>query len=229
MGTKIMLLCKETLFCKYAIKILESYFREDEILVATGDGTTPYNENWPDSRPDYVISFLSPWIVPPALLAAAQKAAINFHPGSPRYPGSGCYNFALYEKAQTYGVTCHHMKEKVDTGDIIMTSYFPVSPRETVETLKLKSMTHLLYLFEKTMYEIYTKDDLPKSEEVWLRKPYTSKQFNALRRLDPLTMDDEEIALRVRATDYCSKYEGAYFEVDGKRLSCRSAVEEPLV
>ncbi len=66
----------------------------------------------------YIISFVSPWIIPENLLNSAQKAAINFHPGPPDYPGTGCYNFALYEGTKKYGVTAHHMEKKVDTGNI---------------------------------------------------------------------------------------------------------------
>ena len=229
METKIMLLCKKTLFCKYAIKILESYYPNDKIVIIAGDTGTQMNDELHWYKPEYVISFLSPWIIPKSLLYAAQKAAINFHPGCPRYPGSGCYNFAIYEKAAAYGVTCHHMKEKVDTGDIIMTSHFPVSTNETVESLKLKSMNHLLFIFQKIIYEIYTNDTLPKSNEKWLCQPYTKKQFNELRKIDPLTMDYDEIMLRIRAADYCSNYEGAFFEINGKRLCYNSKISEPLV
>ena len=61
---------------------------------------------------DYIVSYLSRWVVPDALLKRARKAAINFHPASPEYPGIGCNNFALYENASEYGVTCHHMAPK---------------------------------------------------------------------------------------------------------------------
>ena len=229
MEIKIMLLCKKTLFCKYAVKVLESYYSNDRTLIVMEGENRGINDELRYYEPEYIISFLSPWIIPRSLLSAAQKAAINFHPGSPRYPGIGCYNFAIYERAEKYGVTCHHMKEKVDTGGIIMTSYFHISPRETVESLKLKSMNHLLLIFEKIIHEIYTNDLLPESNEKWLCPPYTKKQFNELRRINPLTMNNEEIMLRIRATDYCSKYEGAFFEINGKRLCYKSSVDEALV
>ena len=121
------------------------------------------------------------------------------------------------------------MKEKVDTGDIILTSYFSVSPYETIETLKLKSMNHLLLIFEEIIHCIYTSETLPKNEETWQRPPYTRKQLDELKIIDPATMSDDEILLRIRATDYCSKYESAYFEIAGKRFNYLSATSEPLV
>jgi methionyl-tRNA formyltransferase len=180
-------------------------------------------------KPEYIISFLSPWIIPSSLLNSAQKAAINFHPGSPSYPGIGCYNFAIYEQVDQYGVTCHHMKEKVDAGDIIMTSYFRISPDETVESLKLKSMNHLLFIFEKIICGVYEDDPLPVSDEKWLRQPYTRRQLDDLCRIDPRTMDDREIKSRIRAADYRSPREGAYFEIGGRRFYAETSLNEPLV
>ena len=46
---------------------------------------------------DYIVSFLSPWVISNSLLNRAKKASINFHPAPPEYPGIGCTNFAIYE------------------------------------------------------------------------------------------------------------------------------------
>jgi len=229
MDKKILLLCKETLFCKYAIKIIESYYLPEQIHIVSGKGDEPLDAGLSQLAPEYLISFLSPWIIPESLLAAAQKAAINFHPDPPEYPGSGCYGFAIHEQAKRYGVTCHHMAAKVDTGDIIQTVYFDISPLESVETLKLKSMNHLLALFSRTIQRIYKNEALPMSGEKWLRPPSTLKQFEELKRIDPATMDTEEILLRIRATDYSPSYESAYIDIGGKRFSHLGRTDEPLV
>ncbi|MBC2118320.1 formyltransferase family protein [Listeria booriae] len=226
---KIMLFCKKTSFCDYAVKILQSYFSEEEIKVVRGDGSTKLDEELSWYQPEYIISFLSPWIIPQCLLDIAQKDAINFHPGSPDYPGSGCYNFAIYEGSQQYGVVCHHMEKSVDTGKMVSTSYFDISPYETVETLKLKSMNHLLYIFEKVINEIYVNDTLPKSKEKWTRVPFTKKQLDELCEIDPITMDQKEIDLRIRATDYNSAYKSAYFKIDEKKHYIASSMKEPIV
>ena len=70
------------------------------------------------------------WVVPEWLLRKAKIAAINFHPASPDYPGIGCRNFALYENAKEYGVTCHHMSATIDTGSIIEIKRFPIFPKK---------------------------------------------------------------------------------------------------
>src|SRR5687768_15282057 len=103
--------------CRRALEFCEATFaRVTSCLGAWKEPLPPAAANW---QGDYVISFLSRWVVPAYLLERAKKAAINFHPASPDYPGIGCNNFALYDNATEYGATCHHMAPKVDTGGII--------------------------------------------------------------------------------------------------------------
>ncbi|MCY6960066.1 formyltransferase family protein [Clostridium brassicae] len=214
MYKKIIFFSKKTLFCNYAVEILKKAFNSTDLLIEQGEVGTAFNEDLSLYKPDYIISFLSPWIIPDYMLKQTKIAAINFHPGSPRYPGTGCYNFALYEKSKTYGVTCHHMKAKVDTGDIVKVSYFPIYKNETVESLKLKSMIHLLYLFQNITDLIYSGKSLPKSNDYWERKPYTRKELNDLCKIDPFTMSKDEILNRIKSTTYPSA-PGAYIDLNG--------------
>lgn len=109
----------------------------------------PEDIGWWDG--EYIISYLSRWVAPEYLLKKAKVAAINFHPASPDYPGIGCNNFALYEEAKEYGVTCHHMEPRVDVGKIITVERFPVFPTDTVATLLLRTYDYQLVLFYKIM------------------------------------------------------------------------------
>lgn len=226
--TKVLMLSKkENIFCDYAEVILKSYFGTEALSVRGSLGDS-LHEDLAWYKPGYIISFVSPWIIPKSLLDAAQVAAINFHPGSPAYPGIGCYNFALYEGAKRYGVTVHHMREKVDSGDIIMTSYFDVSPHETVETMKLKSMNHLLLCLEKILSVIAADEPLPVSQETWSRKPFTRKEMFALFEIDPSKHDAQEIERRIRATEYPSR-SGAYITAGGRRFYLPFETREPIV
>ena len=218
---------KQNPFRQYAEAILKSYFAPEEILLINGNVGEPFDENLTWYKPEYVISFLSPWIIPNSLLKIAGKAAVNFHPGSPDYPGTGCYNFALYEGVSTYGVTVHHMKEQVDTGDIIMTSYFELSPYDTVELLKLKSMSYLLTCFDRVAALIAKDAPLPRSEEHWRRKPFTRKQMLALFEIDPLTHEKEEIDRRIRASLYPGR-DGAFVTLSGHKFFYPFSQTAPL-
>ena len=90
---------------------------------------------------DYVMSFSSQWIIPESVLSLARYASLNFHPGSPEYPGIGCTNFALYERETAFGVTCHHMHSKVDTGPIVKVNRFDIYENDSVEHWARKPFT----------------------------------------------------------------------------------------
>jgi methionyl-tRNA formyltransferase len=150
---------------------------------------------------EYIISYLSRWVVPEHVLKKATVAAINFHPAPPEYPGIGCNNFALYEEAKEYGVTCHHMAARVDTGDIISVKRFPIFATDDVGSLLFRAYDYQLVLFYEIMNLILGEEELPKSQERWTRKPFTRIEFNKLGRITP-DMTKDEIARRIRATAF---------------------------
>ncbi|ABX09182.1 formyltransferase family protein [Prochlorococcus marinus] len=157
----------------------------------------PEEASWWDG--DIIISYKSRWIVPKYLLEKSKEVAINFHPASPDFPGIGCINFALYEDAKEYGATCHHMVQKVDSGDIIQVSRFPVYPNDNVETLLTRTYDHQLCLFYEITHYLYTGKLLPKSDEEWTRAPIQRNDFNELTKIQ-IDMDKNEINKRIRAT-----------------------------
>ncbi len=149
------------------------------------------------------------------MLARARKAAINFHPASPDYPGIGCNNFALYENAAEYGVTCHHMAAHVDTGGIIAVRRFPILPEDTVATLLERTYENQIALFMEIAALMAEGKDLPAGGETWTRRPFTRKEFNALFRITA-DMSPAEIARRIRAVSY-GPYQ-PFMEVQGFRF-----------
>lgn len=169
-----------------------------ELYGAWGEALPAAARAW---RGDYVISYLSRWVVPEAVLAAARRAAINFHPAPPEYPGIGCCNLALYEDARAYGVTCHHMAARVDTGAIITCERFPLFPADDVASLLTRTYVVLEALFYRIAGDLLRGAELPTSAERWTRAPITRAEFEALCTIDA-SMPADEIARRVRATDY---------------------------
>lgn len=164
---------------------------------------------------DYIISYLSRWVVSADLLGRARRAAINFHPASPDYPGIGCNNFALYEGATEYGVTCHHMAAQVDTGAIVAVRRFPVLPDDTIASLLQRTYEHQIVLFLQIAERMAAGEDLPVSGETWTRRPFTRKEFNALFRITP-DMSREEILRRIRAVSF-DQYQ-PYIDLEGFRF-----------
>lgn len=166
-----------------------------------------YVGNWDEPLPDEagkwrgecIISYLARWIVPESLLKQA-AVAVNFHPGPPEYPGYGCNNFAIYEGAREYGVTCHHMAARVDRGPIIAVRRFPVFGSDNAGTLLARAYDYQLAQFYDIVGCMIRGDPLPAARERWTREPFTRKQFRELERMTP-DMTEQEIARRKRATD----------------------------
>ena len=165
---------------------------------------------------DLLISYLSPWIVPGDVLARTSGYAVNFHPAPPTYPGIGCFNFALYDKAATFGATAHIMEKKVDTGRIIGVKRFAISPTDSVYSLSVKTYAHLFSLFTEVIDHLVEQGEPPACNENWSRAPYRRSELEALCRID-LSMDQVEAARRIRAVTYPGM-PGAYVELHGYRF-----------
>jgi len=185
--------------CRQAFEYCERNF--SRVIHCLGKWGVPFPDAARNWEGDYIVSYLSRWVVPDDLLRAARKAAINFHPAPPEYPGIGCNNFALYENAKEYGVTCHHMAPKVDTGRIIAVRRFPIYDNDDVEALLKRTYEYQLSLFFEMAKLMTEGKELPFSQEIWTRPPFTRKQFNELFKITP-EMDKDEIARRVRALTY---------------------------
>ena len=162
---------------------------------------------------DYIISYLSRWVVPAEILKKTRIANINFHPAPPSYPGIGCVNFALYDGASEYGATCHHMEPGVDTGDIIGVNDFDVYDSDNVESLLYRTYDYQLVLFYKIVDLIASGFPLYRNGAVWSRKPYTRKEFDALGIIKQ-GMPPDEVKRRVRAVTY--KQYKPKIEIDGE-------------
>jgi len=173
------------------------------------DKLSPEVLNW---QGDLLISFVTPWIYPETLLQRARLAAINFHPGPPEYPGTGCTNFAIYDNAVEYGVTCHHMLSTVDSGEIIEVNRFPMKPGISVFDLTQQSYDQLEAMTYRLIRYFIESETFPKSEEVWAKKPYTRKQLNELCEIRP-DMTPEEVNRRIHATTYIRPW--AYTRIGG--------------
>lgn len=187
--------------CESALKFLRENC--DEITACMGGwGDEMPNEmlSW---RGDYIISFMSKWIIPSSLLERAEIAAINFHPAPPARPGAACANFALYDGDTEYGATCHHMETKVDSGKIIKTKKFPILEDDDVESLLERTHDCLLKLFFDVMLVLIDGRPLPESAERWVRENFhTRKDLNEGLRKIPPDVSESELKRRIRATSF---------------------------
>lgn len=198
MTTKVLIFTGDHEICKSALKILHRAFPQ-AVYVDIHD-KRPAADLFKDlAQYDYklVLCFLYPHLIPRDLL---DKSAlnINFHPGSRDYPGTGCYNFALYEGAKEYGAVCHYMQPKADTGGILIEKRFAVAPDETIGSLQKKTHQVLFEIMED-FCDRYAKGSLPNAGISWTRQPTTRKQLDAMSILDVSSISEQEFLKRVRA------------------------------
>jgi len=200
-------------FSDIASIYLQELFSDVEICKSSKKVQIP--ESCYEWKGDYIFSYLSQWIIPQEILENASIAALNWHPGPPSYPGIGCTNFAIYNEEKQFGITCHHMNPKVDTGLIVDVKYFPIIENETVLSLTYKSYATIFNSFVEIINLIKENRVLPSSSEKWQRKPYKRKQLNDLCKLS-LDMSKEEIEKRIKATKYITHW--SYFEINGRKF-----------
>jgi len=210
----ILFVAKYKPFAHEAAELIKLHTSETAIFF--GDINDPFPPQLLNSHFDYVISYISPWIIPKQTLNNVKTAAINFHPGPPEYPGIGCTNFAIYNGAKEFGITVHHMEKKVDTGDIIAVKRFPIFERDTVYSLTQRCYAYLYASFIDLLPLILSGSALPKSGDRWKRKPYSRQQLNELCVVTK-DMSEDEVKRRVRATAF-PNMPGAFIELGGIRF-----------
>jgi methionyl-tRNA formyltransferase len=205
---------RKDVFAEEAIAYIAQHFPIHHVVLGSQGEEMP--EVLLNCDVDYIVSYLCPWILPASVLNKAKIAAINFHPGPPAYPGVGCYNFAIYDRAPIYGVTCHHMAPEVDTGKIIDVRRFPVFASDTVLSIARQSSAQMLVLFYEVISCILNGGPLPASRETWQRKPYTSSKMYKLFEIKP-EMSEAEVERRIKSADFPG-WPGAFIEVGGRRF-----------
>ena len=208
---------KENPFAERAAEYLRKQFKDAVIFI--GDRRDKLPEEVLNWKGDLLISFIGSWIIPETLLQNTKLAAINFHPGSPDYPGTGCTNFAIYNGEKEYGVTCHHMKSTVDSGNIIAVKRFPIGDDDTVFGVTQQCYRLIEAMFYEIIECILQGKPLPKSDEKWKRKPYTRKELNELCYISP-EMSEDEIDKRIKATTY--RWPWAYTKIGNRTFILQS-------
>lgn len=88
---------------------------------------------------DLLLNVHSLHVVAPAVLDAPRLGAYNLHPGPlPERAGLNAPGWAIYEGAETHGVTLHRMTATVDEGAIAFIERFPLGDTETALELMTK-------------------------------------------------------------------------------------------
>ncbi|WP_426412795.1 formyltransferase family protein [Bradyrhizobium ganzhouense] len=146
-----------------------------------------------------LVAFASGAIVPADLLARFGHGAYNFHPGPPNYPGWAPAHFALYDRADAFGVTFHAMAERVDSGAILDVVSFPIPQACTLMGLGELAYAHLLQLFEVWAEPLARETSLtPRCALSWSGRTNTRRRYKDACDI-PLDISRDELWRRMRA------------------------------
>jgi methionyl-tRNA formyltransferase len=176
---------------------------EDELYAAPPDGV------------DLVVSFLFWSLIREPLRSLGTIGCLNFHPAPlPDLRGVGGYNVAILEGMAGWGVSCHFVDERFDTGDLVEVRRFEIDREgETAFSLDLKSQDHLVELFESVLGRALAGEELPREPQGEGRY-VTRAEFDELRVVRP----GDDLARKLRAFWY-PPWPGAVIDVDGQRLT----------
>ena len=176
---------------------------------------------------DFIFSYKNYWLLPDNLLKSAKVMALNFHPATPQFPGSGSYSWALYENSKFFGITVHLMNQKFDNGKILDVYSFPVEEGETVENLIDKTSNFSVAIFQKFLKKLsnMTTNQMQKmisepSRFNWARQARTIKDIDNMSKLN-IHLTSEELSRRIRAFHFEKfpvflEHKGFKFKYDGE-------------
>ena len=173
----ILFIKKKKPFSNKIISFVKIFSNEVKIVYVDNLKRIPKNINF--NKFDFLISYLCPIKFKKNELIKIKQASINFHPGPPKYPGIGCFNYAIFNKDLSYGVTCHFMNEKIDNGKIIEVKKFYLTRNETIQSISYKSYSNMYKLFLKIFKKIIKGKKIYKfTKHRWSKKYYSKKDFN---------------------------------------------------
>ena len=163
---------------------------------------------------DYLISFLNSVYINQQVRKKIKINSYNFHPGPPEYPGFGCYNFALLNKANLYGSTVHEINDKFDNGKILRVNTFKVSYNK-LSLEKLITMTHksIIKQAKNFINDILNEKLNIDNKFKWKKKAFTKKEFEIAREIK-LKDSKKDILKKIKAFTY-KKYESVYINLKG--------------
>jgi len=95
------------------------------------------------SGANLLVSIACPQIFKNPLISLGSNGAVNLHGGLlPDFPGAFTPFWNLYEGAIEAGCTLHYITDKIDGGDIIGQSRFPITPKDSMLDLYAQITKH---------------------------------------------------------------------------------------
>lgn len=164
--------------------------------------------------PDFLFSFYYRSLLPPALLRAARRGALNIH-GSllPRYRGRAPVNWAILRGERETGATLHYMVERADAGDIVDQLAVPILVDDEAREVFAKVTVAAETILARSLPQLVA-GSAPRRPQPILPGEYFGRRTAADGRID-WSRPAREIHDLVRAV--APPFPGAFAQVGGER------------
>jgi methionyl-tRNA formyltransferase len=131
-------------------------------------------------KPDLILSLENNRIIPSSWINYMKKYGqiINMHFSPlPAYAGYWPEMWSIWNDEQNFGVTLHHVNEKIDSGEIIDQKFFKIAKNETRQSLYLKSFKNSFQLFKKNLNAIIMKKNIKKMSKIKFKKSFYHREL----------------------------------------------------
>ena len=198
----LLLLRKNDEFCIKFLKFISLNSKQIRVLWLNN----PNKKILINKKYDFIISYRSPIILKSKEISMAKISAINLHPGSPKYRGVGCLNYALYNNEKKYGFTIHLINKKIDYGKILFVKYFNIKRNSTVRTLLQETHKQCIRYSKSFFKSILSDASKIESYKKKFQKEKWSKIIKNRSDLDKFyqikNFDLENVNRKIRATNF---------------------------
>lgn len=118
------------------------------------------------ARPDVILSWFWPRLIPPSILGLGAGGAFGVHPSLlPRWRGPDPYFWALFRGDAYTGVSLHRLAPEYDTGEVIAQWRIPIDPTLNAWTLAKRLDTPSLHLLMEAARQLHAGEDLAGSAQ----------------------------------------------------------------
>jgi methionyl-tRNA formyltransferase len=151
---------------------------------------------------DVLLNVHSLFVLHPAVVTAPSIGSFNLHPGPlPQYAGLNVPSWAVYNGEVSHAVTLHWMDDGIDTGDVVATASFDLTPSDTGLSVTAKCVRHGLPLIRALVDCALDRTGITRQQQDLSRRRYYKAGPPHGGRLE-WTRPAVEITRFVRASDY---------------------------
>lgn len=93
-----------------------------------------------DEKPDAMLTYRCPYILPMNIISALPSGAYNLHPSLlPKYKGLNPWQEIFSNKERESGVTLHRITQEIDGGPIVMQRKFCITAEDSITSARNKA------------------------------------------------------------------------------------------